>query len=71
MDQVEKYWQLIQEDPVMRYGSMLAVALLWFTIALANPWLLLSVPFFAGGFWLFVRYRGPSEPPTDDLEDLY
>ena len=71
MDQVAKYWQLIQEDPVMRYGSMLAVALLWVTIALANPWLLVSTLFFVGAIVLFFRYRGLPEPPPDDLEDLY
>lgn len=67
----QAYWELVQEDEVVRYGTLAGLALLWLAIALANVALLGTLPLVAAAVVLLRRHRGTTAPAwDDDLEDL-
>jgi fatty acid desaturase len=61
-----------REMRMFRWSAAAVAAALWFSLAWANPWVLLAVPLFAGGFVAFV-YRNRQlglEDERDDDDDL-
>jgi hypothetical protein len=58
-----------EEQRMLRYAGLFLVAVLWFTIALVEVWLLATLPLAAAGFVWMIRKRralkaerGPDEP---------
>jgi hypothetical protein len=50
----------LETDRLARWGAVTTVPVLWFTVALANPWLLLLAPLAVGLLVVLFRY-GPAE----------
>jgi hypothetical protein len=46
-----------EERRMLRYAGLFAVAVLWFTVALVEVWLLLTLPLAAAGFAWMIRKR--------------
>jgi hypothetical protein len=59
-----------EERRMLRYAGLFAVAVLWFTIALIEVWLLLALPLAAGGFaWMIRKRRALKAERGDDEPD--
>ena len=58
----------LQEDRLARWSTIIAVPVLWFAVALANPLLVLLAPLAVGLLALLFRY-GPAEryPQPDEI----
>jgi hypothetical protein len=50
-------WQLVQQDRLVRWGTYATAALCWFTIAWAEPKLLVAFPMIIAGVWWLRRQR--------------
>ena len=46
-----------EERRMLRYAGLFAIAVLWFTIALVELWLLVALPLAAGGCAWMIRKR--------------
>ena len=46
-----------EEQRMLRYAALFVVAVLWFTVALVELWLLLALPLAAGGCAWMIRKR--------------
>ena len=57
-----------EERRMLRAAACFAVAVLWFTIALVEVWLLLALPLAAGGFVWMVRKRRVLRAERGDVE---
>jgi hypothetical protein len=58
-----------REQRALRWSAAATAAALWLSTAWADPWILLTVPLIAGGFYVYhVRHRG--DEPDDDDPDL-
>lgn len=60
-----------EEQRMLRYAGLFAVAVLWFTVALVEVWLLLMLPLAVGGcVWMIRKRRAEraarGEEPDDD-----
>jgi Flp pilus assembly protein TadB len=60
-----------EEQKILRYAGLVAVAVLWFTVALVELWLLLALPLAAGGCaWLIRKRRAErAERGSDEPDD--
>jgi hypothetical protein len=59
-----------QEQRFLRYAGLFAVAVLWFTVALVELWLLLALPLAAAGcVWMIRKRRGLRAERGDEQED--
>lgn len=58
----------LQADRLARWGAIIGVPVLWFAVALANPFLVLLAPLGVGLLAVLFRY-GPAEryPQPDEL----
>jgi hypothetical protein len=58
----------LENDRLARWGAIIAVPVLWFAVALANPLLVLLAPLAVGLLAVLFRY-GPAEryPQPDEL----
>jgi hypothetical protein len=62
-----------REQRALRWSAAATAAALWLTTAWADPWVLLTVPLIAGGyFWYVTRQRRkyPDGHPDDDDWDF-
>lgn len=69
-----RYWELVQEDEIVRYGSIAGTAVLWLAIALTNVALLGVLPLVAASVVLLRRHRREETGVAwreDELDDLY
>jgi hypothetical protein len=62
-----------EEQRMLRYAGFFAIAVLWFTVALVEVWLLLALPLAAGGCVWMIRKRRAlrAEQGPDEPEDWY
>ena len=60
-----------EEQRLVRIGAACAAILLWFAVALVQPWLMVAVPLLAAAFLWFIRRRRLNRPQTDDVEDWF
>jgi hypothetical protein len=59
-----------EEQRMLRYAGLFAVAVLWFTIALVEVWLLLALPLVAGGCaWMIRKRRALRAEQGEEPED--
>jgi uncharacterized RDD family membrane protein YckC len=58
----------LQADRLARWGAIITVPVLWFAIALANPFFVLLAPLAFGLLYVLFRY-GPAEryPQPEEL----
>jgi hypothetical protein len=62
-----------REQRAIRWSAAATAAALWLSTAWADPWLLLSVPLIAGGYFAWLargRRRGPDPAASDDDWDF-
>ena len=57
-----------EEQRMLRYAALFVVAVLWFTIALVEVWLLATLPVAAGGFVWMIRKRRALKAERGDVE---
>ena len=61
-----------EEQRMLRYAGFFAVAVLWFTVALVELWLLLALPLSAGAcVWLIRKRRAAMPEQPDEPDDWY
>jgi hypothetical protein len=57
-----------REQRALRWSAIATAIALWLTTAWADPWILLTLPLIAGGFFAYhVRHRD-DEPEESDLD---
>jgi hypothetical protein len=64
------YSDLSHEDQrLVKIGGIAAAALLWFAVALVQPWFLLAVPVLGAGIAWIVRERRKANPEGSAGDD--
>ena len=58
------------EQRMLRVAGLFAVAVLWFTVALVEVWLLLALPLAAGGCVWLIRKRRALRAASGDANEL-
>jgi hypothetical protein len=59
-----------EEQRMLRYAGLFAVAVLWFTVALVELWLLLALPLAAAGcFWMIRKRRALRAERGDEPDE--
>jgi hypothetical protein len=58
-----------EERRMLRFAGVFAVAVLWFTVALVEVWLLLTLPLAAAGFTWMIRKRRALRAERGDEPD--
>jgi hypothetical protein len=57
-----------EEQKMLRVAGLFAVAVLWFTVALVEVWLLLTLPLAAGACYWLIRKRRALRAENGDPE---
>jgi hypothetical protein len=60
----------LEEQRLVRIGAASAAILLWFAVALVQPWLVFAIPALGAGLvWLISRRRAAQPDRADDHDD--
>jgi hypothetical protein len=72
MERFELLWELIQEEPLVRWSVVAGVGLIWLAMAWLSPIPLLAAMVLAGTVYVVRRRRGEHLGPrrTDDVDWL-
>jgi hypothetical protein len=70
MVRFEQLWELIQEEPLVRWSVIAGVGLVWLAMAWLSPIPLLAAMMLAGAVYVVRRRRGEHLGPRtpDDLD---
>jgi hypothetical protein len=59
-----------REQRALRWSAAATAAVLWLSMAWADPWFLLAVPLTVAGFFVYRARRSQDEPDDDDADWL-
>jgi len=70
MERIELLWELVERDPLVRYGAAMGIALVWLSFAWMSPLPLVVLLMVAGGIYVVRERRGEPEDDPDELDLL-